>query len=257
MLSPRRSELPRRSCDSQASIFPELILPRDSNCRYPSVNGIIRTCRLLLLSAIGVLIAIPAFSWREGAGLPALSYAKTMKGSVPAYERVVVRSDGTGEYNSQSPSEPVLTRTLTLSPPVTHKLFSLAAKLHDFQGVELESHKHVANLGLKIFRYQDGSQVNEVQFNYSLNRTAEELTDLFESVASVERHIVALDYAMRYDPLGLPRQLELIQVDLDNNALVDPQLMAATLDRIVGNSRYMHLAQARAEDILQEIQDKK
>jgi hypothetical protein len=99
--------------------------------------------------------------------------------------------------------------------------------------------------------------VNQVTFNYSLNRTAQELTDLFESVGSVERHILALDYAMKYDPLGLPGQLESIQVDLDNDALLDPALMASTLDEIVRNPRFMHLAQVRAEDILQQIQDKK
>jgi len=257
MLSPRRSKLPRRTRGNPASIIPELIWSSRSAPRPLSPGGIVRTWQLLLLAAIGVVIAVPGFSSPEGATVPALTYTKTMKGSVPAYEKVVVRSDGTGEYDSQSASESLLTRGLRLSPAVTHKLFSLAARLHDFKGVELESHKRVANLGLKTFRYQDGSEMNEVQFNYSLNHTAQELTDLFESVASVERHIVALDYAMRYDPLGLPRQLELIQADLDNKALVDPQLMAATLNRIIANPRYMHLAQMRAEDILQQIQDKK
>jgi hypothetical protein len=257
MLSPRRSRLPRQGRCNQASVVPEFSF----SC-YPAQRNILlselaRRWRLVLLVAIGVLIVVPASGLPEGAALPELTYTKTMKGSVPAYEKVVVRSDGSGEYNSQSPSETPLPRQLRLSPEVTHKLFSLAGKLHDFKGIELESHKNVANLGLKTFQYKNGGEVNQVEFNYSLNHTAQELADLFESVASVERHIGALDYAMRYDPLGLPRQLELIQVDLDNKALVDPELMTATLDQIVRNPRYMHLAQMRAEDILQQIQDKK
>jgi hypothetical protein len=257
MLLPRRSRLIRRGRGNQASRITELTFTSHPRQRHPWLRGSVQRRRPLLLAAIGVFVTAAAFSSPQGASLPALTYIKTMKGSVPAYEKVVVRSDGTGEYEGRSPSEAPPPRRFRLSPAVTHKLFSLAARLRDFKGVELESHKHVANLGLKTFRYEDGGELNEVQFNYSLNRTAQELTDLFESVASVERHIVALDYAMRYDPLGLPKELELIQVDLDNKALVDPQLMASTLDRIIQSPRYMHLAQMRAQDILEQIRDKK
>jgi hypothetical protein len=254
MLWPRPSRRLRRSRNSQSSGIPQLPL-----LGYPSLQrrGYLLSCRLLVLASLGVFLATPVFSSPEGSKLPVLTYTKTMKGSVPAYEKVVVRSDGTGEYDGQSPSEAPGPRAFRLSPAVTQKLFSLASRLHEFKGVELESHKHVADLGLKTFRYEDGGEVNQVQFNYSLNRTAQELTDLFESVASVQRHILALHYAMRYDPLGLPKELDLIQVDLDNKALVDPQLMAGTLDRIIQDPRYMHLAQIRAENILQQIQDKK
>jgi hypothetical protein len=43
-------------------------------------------------------------------------------------------------------------------------------------------------------------------------------------------------------------------MDLDRHALVEPQLMAPTLEKIVRNPRFLHLAQARAQSILQRIQ---
>ena len=254
MLSRRRNEglrsahnnRPLRICESSLSGFPSTrwrLLRMDS--------------RRWLLTALGLLLAAPAFCGHEPVGGSQLTFIKIMKGSVPDYEKIVVGSDGSGRYEAQSPSEPTHPLSFRLSPDVTDKLFSLAAKLHNFKGVALESHKHVANLGLKTFQYENGGQISQVQFNYSLNRTAQDLTDLFESVGSVERHILSLDYSMKYDPLGLPKQLDLIQADLDNKALADPQLMVTTLDQIIRNPRYMHLAQVRAQDIIQQIQDKK
>lgn len=209
-----------------------------------------------MVAALGLLCALPVFSVPQTSTGPRLIYTKEMKGSVPAYEKIAVNADGSGEYLSRSPNEPLSPRAFRLSPQVTRKLFALAGKLHDFRGIKLESHKRVADLGLKTLKYENGGRDYIVQFNYSLDRTAQELTDLFESVGSVERHIQALDYAMKYDRLGLPRQLELIQIDLANKALVDPELMRPTLNEIIRNPRFMHLAQIRAESILQQIQEK-
>jgi hypothetical protein len=185
-----------------------------------------------------------------------LAYTKVLKGSNPAYERIVVSSSGEGSYDGRALTDPPSPHSFKLNPAVTQELFALAARLRNFDGVSLESHKRVADLGLKTFEYRNGAQAYRVQFNYSVNRTAEGLTELFESIGTVERHILALDYSMRYDPLGLPHQLELIQVDLDNRALADPQLMIPTLKRIVNDPRYMHFAQVRAANILRQIEAK-
>lgn len=213
--------------------------------------------RCRLLAGAVLLWTASAFCAGQGASLPQLTYTKLMKGSVPSYEKIAVRSDGAGSYASRSPSGPSRPLSFHLTRGVTEKLFALAAKLHDFEGVQIESHKRVADLGLKTFRYEGEGHVSQVQFNYSLNRPAQDLTDMFESIGAVERHILALEYSMRYDPLGLPKQLDLIQVDLDNKALLDPELLTPTLRRITRNPRYLHLAQARAHDIIQQIQDKK
>ncbi len=212
----------------------------------------------MLASAVPVAVTFsgaPAFSSPGGNAVAAkrLIYTKILKGSNPAYEKIAVSSSGLGVYDGRALSEPPNPQPFKLNPGITRKLFVLAARLHDFDGMSLESHKRVANLGLKTFEYQNGAQAYRVQFNYSVNRTAQSLTDLFESIGTVERHILALDYAMKYDPLGLPHQLELIQADLENHALADPQLMAATLQEIINDPRYMHLAQARAENILHRM----
>ena len=59
--------------------------------------------------------------------------------------------------------------------------FSISpSKLHDFQGVDLEVHRRLANLGEKTFRYEKGGESHETTFNYTLDMNAAQLLDLFE-----------------------------------------------------------------------------
>lgn len=188
---------------------------------------------------------------------PQLTYVKVLKGSVPEYEKIVVNFDGSGNYEGRSLSEPPNPRPFRLAPDVAQKFFAIADQMHDFQDVSLESHKRVADLGEKTFKYVNGGESYECSFNYSTNRDAGELETLFESLGAVERHISALDYAMRYDHLGLPRVLTLIQLDLNNKSLLDPQLMTGELEAVAANPSYLHLAQVRAREILRQIQKDK
>jgi hypothetical protein len=102
--------------------------------------------------------------------------------------------------------------------------------------------------------YQERGRVGRVEFNYTQNRFAQELLGLLEKIANVEQHVASLEYSLKYDPLGLPKELLNIQAELDNKDLVAPELMVPTLERIIQNPRVLHLAQTRAENILQRIQ---
>lgn len=186
-----------------------------------------------------------------------LTYIKVMKGSVPEYQEIIVDANGVGSYDGRKLSESPRPRSLKLSAATTQMLFGLAHSLGDFRSIQLESHKKVANLGLKTFIYEHDGRQNKVQFNYTLNRKAQELMNLFEGVATVEQHIGALEFSAKYDRLGLPRELTQIEIDLNNDALVDPELMVPILQKIADNSEFLHIAQMRAVDILHRIQNSK
>ncbi|HUY14172.1 MAG TPA: hypothetical protein VMX16_11170 [Terriglobia bacterium] len=192
---------------------------------------------------------------QESPGGASLSYTKVLKGSIPEYEKVTVNADGAGQYDGRKLTDAPDPRPFKLTPAVVSKLFDLAASLEDFQNVDLESHKRVANLGRKTFVYRKGAEQFQCVFNYTLNRKARELTNLFEGLAAVENHLATLEYSMKYDHLGLPRDLTEIQADLDQGALTDPALLAPDLKEIIQDSRYLHIAQVRAQRILDQIQD--
>lgn len=212
-------------------------------------------CYFLVSVAAALAFSSALVAGQAQVPTPRLTYTKIMKGSVPEYERVTVDCSGAGTFDGRRLSDPPNPQPLQLSSGVTQRLFGLASELGDFRFIELESDKKVANLGEKIFTYQKGRQTYKVEFNYTRNRTAEELTNLFEGIASVEEHIAGLEYSARFDPLGLPHQLHLAAIDLYEHNLTDPQLMVPILKRIASNSRYLHIAQVEAQNILLRIED--
>jgi hypothetical protein len=191
----------------------------------------------------------------QAAGAPAkLTYSRTFKGSTPEYLLIIVDSKGSGTYEGHKLDEAQSPRPFQLSAGTTERIFALAGELHNFQSVDLESHKKVANLGQKTLTYQQGGDVNRVVFNYTENPIARELVDLFDAVGMVEEHIAALEFEMKYDPLALSQELLQILIELDSKSLVNPELLIPTLEKIAHGSRFLHLAQARAQQIIERIQ---
>lgn len=190
----------------------------------------------------------------QGSGPARITYTRVMKGSVPEYIGITVSADGTGSYDGRQLSDPSSPQPFRLSAATTQEIFGLATRLNNFQSVDLESHKRVANLGEKTFTYEKDGQKFTARFNYTVRRAAQELSDLFEKIASVEEHLHSLEFAMKYDHLSLPGELRRIQIDLDNKALADPELLVPALEQITRNPRYLHLAKVRARDILERVQ---
>ena len=190
---------------------------------------------------------------KASAPTPRITYTRTLAGSSPEYLAVSVNADGSGSYVGRRLDESAHPRPLRLSAVTTQRLFALVAQLHNLRSIDLDSHKRVANLGLKTLTFENGEEKNQVEFNFTQERAGRELMDLFEGVANVEEQVDLLEYAIKYDPLGLPQQLLAIQIALNHNELVDPQLMIPPLQEISSNPHFMHLAQVRAQDILKTV----
>jgi hypothetical protein len=220
----------------------------DDSLRYP------RAC-LAAAATVWIFLAAGVASAWSAENYARLTYTKVLKGSTPEYLSISVDSQGEASYEGRKLDEPPAPHPLQLSAATTQRLFGLAEAMDNFQGLELESHKRVANLGLKTFVYERDGRRNQVDFNYTQRHDAQLLTDLFEKIASVEQHILTLEHAIKYDHLSLPTELLQIQIDLNKRALADPELMVPSLEKIANNPRFLHLAQARAQTILQRLQN--
>jgi hypothetical protein len=189
--------------------------------------------------------------------VPRLTFTKTLKGSSPEYSALSIDANGGGTYDSRKLEDSPAPRPLQISAGTTAKIFSLAESLNYFHSVDLDSHHKVANMGLKTLTYENGKEINRVQYNYTENRAAEQLTEMLEKIGNVEEQITQLEYAMKYDHLSLPQALAEIQEGLDDHSYVEPALMIPTLEKISANPRLMHLAQTRAQEIVERIQENK
>ncbi len=200
------------------------------------------------------IYVVPA---QETAPPPRLTFTKTLKGSTPEYIALSIDANGKGTYDAHSLGESPDPRPLQISPGTTERIFSLAQSLNYFRSVDLDSHHKVANMGLKTLTYQAGKENNRVQYNYTENRTAQQLTDILEKIGNVEERIAELEFAMKYDHLSLPQDLRQIEEGLDEHNFIEAALLIPTLDKISTNPHFMHLAQARAQELVHRIQENK
>jgi hypothetical protein len=203
------------------------------------------------------LPAVPSVAPPENSPFPArLSFTKVMKGSEPEYMSFIVEKNGKVIYDGRKLADPPAPHTLQISAATAARLFSLAESLGYFRSLTLESNHKVANMGQKTLTYEADGQASRVEYNYTENRTAQELVEQFEKISMVEQHIPQLEYALQYDRLSVANQLRTIQIELDEKDLVEPELLIPTLEKIAKNPRLLHLAQVRAQDLLKRIQEK-
>jgi len=217
-----------------------------------------RLCSLYLATAILALaVGVYTFPAQSPPFVPTVTFTKSLKGSSPEYMALSIDANGSGTYDSHKLGDPPTPRSVQISAGTTAQIFSLAHSLNDFRSLDLDSHHKVANMGLKSLTYQDGNENNKVAYNYTEKRAAQELTDIFEKIANVEEQISRLAYAIKYDHLSVPQELNQVQEALDDHNYIEPALMIPTLEKISTNPRMMHFAQVRAIEIVERIQQNK
>jgi hypothetical protein len=184
----------------------------------------------------------PGFTTAE----PVIYYSKSFPGSVPAYVSVEVRKDGSAVYKEAADDEEPV--SFHVAPDDVALIFSLADKLDHFRH-PLESGLKVANMGQKTFRYQDGSNKSEVQFNFSVDENAKLLLDWFERVTESQQLFFALERSVKFDRLGVNKSLLQVEAAWDRKRLVAPERFLPLLDRVAKNDSYMHMARERAASL--------
>jgi hypothetical protein len=181
---------------------------------------------------------------------PQLFYSKYFKGSTPEFVAITVEQDGQTTYQeAKDDPNPI---KIQLGHAVTQEMFDLSQKLDHFQH-PIESGLKIANLGQKTFRYEDGAEQHEVQFNYSEDLNAQALLDRFERITETEQHFVDLDRTAHFEKLGVNDVLLQLQITMDRNRLVAPEQFLPLLDRIAKNESYLHISQERAAAIAEAI----
>ena len=219
-----------------------------------------RDSKLICLS-IFLFCALSAAFARSGTPAPAsdaaqgpvLTFRKVFKSSYPEFSEIKVGVNGSGTYDIRQLDETPSPQPMQIGQALAHKIFELAGELHDFQGVDLDVHRRIANLGQKTFRYQNGSEDFQVTFNYTLNNSANQLLAIFDGLQRQELDLSDMRRAMRYDHLGIDDVMRRVQRDLKNKLLPEPDALLDTLDQIAANTDLIDIARQRARSIAEQI----
>jgi len=181
-----------------------------------------------------------------------VGFIKEFPGSEPPYYSITIKAAGEAVYRT-APDDPKPV-AFHLAPATAQQFFRLAEKLNRFNGAELESKRKVAKMGTKTFVYQDRAEVHKVSFNHTEVPEALQLMGMFEKLSSTQQHRDRLEYLLRFDKLGIVKELLAVEIDLDGGRLLEPSLLLPILDRIQNNRSLVNVAQQRAATIIAKIQ---
>ncbi len=180
---------------------------------------------------------------------PTITYRKVFKSSYPEYVEIKVDESGHGTFDIRQLDEAASPQPFEISAPLAGRIFALVAKLHNFQGVDLDVHRRIANLGEKSFRYDRGSETHEVKFNYTLDESAGQLAAIFEGLARQTTDLADLERTMRYDRLGVNDVLQQIEQDYNNKLFPEPERLLPALDQLAADDKYIDIARQRARSL--------
>jgi hypothetical protein len=210
-------------------------------------------CLTVVLLSLSALLAPRVAGKPHPPGDATITFRKVFKSSYPEFVEIKINQSGSGTFDIRQLDDDASPQPFEVGAPLVHKIFDLAEKLHDFQGVDLEVHRRLANLGDKTFRYEKAGETHETNFNYTLDMTASQLLAIFESLTRQETDLADLQRAMRYDRLGVNDVVLQIQADYDNKQLPEPDRFLALLDQLAADQKFIDIARARARTLAGRI----
>jgi hypothetical protein len=208
---------------------------------------------IVWISAFASLATISFAAANNAADDTTITFRKIFKSSYPEFVEIKVSQSGAGTYDIRQMDDPPAPQSMQIDATLVQSIFSLAAKLHNFDGVDLEVHRRIANLGEKTFIYTRGSETHQVIFNYTLDPAASQLLQIFDNLSRQETDLANLERTMRYDRLGVNDVVRQIEDDYNKKLLPEPQQLLSALDRLAADDHYLDIARQRARTLASRI----
>jgi hypothetical protein len=215
-----------------------------------------RRCLLLTISLLCLTAAARAQNGGASADLTssgaALTFIKDFPGSYPPYYAIKLKDVGGEKYVAEYRVDPDEDPTeLSIDAPLAQRAFALSKELEYFSGPKIESGRKVAQMGKKTLRYENGATRGEAVYNHT--ELPVELTGWFEKLSTTQGHVDRIEYLLRFDRLGIVKELLQTEIDLNNDRLLQPTLLLPALNKVLANKSLVNVAHERANAILARL----
>ena len=210
--------------------------------------------RCLLAGTLLCCLAPTKSALSSPAGSAVFTYRRIFKSSTPEFiELKIDENSDKASYEIRQLDEDPGATPFEITPALRQKIFELIGQLNYFKGIDLEIHRKIANLGEKTFRWERGSEANEVKFNYTVNPAASQLLQICEGLARQQELVEVLQRRMKYDRLGVNDALLDLETDFSKGVLPEPQRLLPLLDQISADYRFVDIARQRARSLAEKI----
>jgi len=211
------------------------------------------SCILLLFCLIFCLFPLRSSLAENKDPLKFIWQKSKLGGSVESYG-VEFDEKGVGKFRFKQKDQDLVEVSLVLRPSTVDSLLSLfqqADFLNESRG--FVSGRKVANMGMKTIRFESGSKSREVTFNYTEDKTLQQIVNFFENLCQQEQSLFEMDLALKYDRLGIPKKLDELERNLSAKRIVAPERFAPILERIYQDESLINYSRTEAKKILSKI----
>jgi hypothetical protein len=187
------------------------------------------------------------FDWDQG--VPWVRYSIAVDDAGNTHFEGVGNPGENGDNDSFS-------ENFTMSDLNRLKIFELAKKANYFQGNLEAKSKNLAKTGQKTLEYHgkspDGGQTvtGSATYNYSPNTDVEELTRLFQAIATTLDFGRKLAFQYRFDKLGMDARLKSLQDLQASHYAEEMQAIEPILQKIASDPNMMHINRVTAKQLL-------
>jgi hypothetical protein len=181
------------------------------------------------------------FNWDKG--LPWSDYTFTVTQSGATHFR------GTSNPSENGGSEN-FEQDFTMSEASLQQIFQAAKATDYFQGQFESKTRNVAKTGTKTLAFHSPSLNTSTTYNFSPNPSIQQLTRLFQAIATTIDYGRKLSFQYRFDKLGMDSRLKEL-VDLRASGLAEEiQIIEPILRKIADDDSMLHLARLQARQLL-------
>ena len=225
-----------------------------TRCKAIACSTKTRTTWPILLVASVVLLSVRPARAVEPA---TVTFALDFPGSDPAHYSIAVQSDGRGRYEcagriSQDSEDTETYQTeFNFSDATRARIFELAAQANYFSGPIDAGKKKLAFTGAKKLSYKDGQRATTSDYNFSSIPAIQQLTALFQGMASTLEFGRRLEHYRRYQKLALDDELRRMEMQARAGELSELSAVKPVLQEIHDDASVMNVVRARAQRIME------
>ncbi len=196
-------------------------------------------------------------------GVSVVAFDLTWEAATPTKYFITVDSSGNARYISREKSqadqnvkegiqepEPDFELSFTMSSKNRDKVFQLAKDTNYFNGSFDYTAHRIANTGTKVLTYADSARIFQTTYNWSENKSIDQLTKLFQGISYTIEHGRKLQFLRRFDKLGLEKELKGMEEAAQSGYMAEIQIIAPTLENIANDASILHIARERARRLL-------
>jgi len=208
--------------------------------------------------ALAVGAAVLVVAARTIAADPAsVTFSLDFPTSNPEHYSISVNSDGHARYecsariSPDSDEQETYQTEFDVTPANRARIFNLAAQAHYFSMKVDSGNSKLAFTGSKKLVYQDGRDTHAAEYNYSNVPAVQQLTELFQGVASTLEYGRRLAYYHRYQKLALDEELKRMETQARNNELIELPAVQPVLKQLYDDTSVMNVVRARAQRLIE------